>query len=482
VEPRDVSAMSEPDVLFCLHFLGGSARSWERLARALDGVPFCVPVDLPGFGDAAGTTGYSVAAMADHVAARIRTRAPARFGLVGHSMGAKVALALARRSEDGEPGLAGLTDLILISGSPPSPEPIPDERRAKMLAWIDADPETRRREARAFVTANVGQPLDAADEDRAVDDVLRAAPAAWTAWLESGAREDWCRRIGVLRTPALILAGSADADLGEDAQAALMAPHLAHHRRVTVAGVGHLLPLERPAILAERLRAHFGDRPGQADPDAPAVPPAYAALIDSERVNSRLREALGARAAPDDPAYRPTILDPVELAILRAAMGRVVPVPNLDLAARLDRRLASGEGDGWRFAALPPDADAYRAALRTLDAAARAAHGRPFVILDGNDQDTLLTLCERAELTVPDMLGGRLDADRMRFWFEDLRADAVRLWLGHPAALARIGFSGIGAGGDRDGEIADGLPGFRAVGLDSPEAWEPRAAYEGTAR
>ena len=29
-----------------------------------------------------------------------------------------------------------------------------------------------------------------------------------------------------------------------------------------------------------------------------------------------------------------------------------------------------------------------------------------------------------------------------------LRADAIKLWLAQPAALARIGFSGIGAGGD----------------------------------
>ena len=467
--------MSDPDVLFCLHFLGGSARSWEQLARALGDAPACLPVDLPGFGDAAGTTGFAVSAMADHVAALVRARRPARFGIAGHSMGAKVALALARRSEDGEPGLEGLTDLILISGSPPSPEPIPDDRRARMLAWIDADPATREREARAFVKQNVAAQLDREVEDRAVEDVLRAAPAAWKAWLESGAREDWCRRTGVLRTPALILAGAEDADLGPDAQHALMAPHLAHHRRATVDGVGHLLPLERPSILAERLRAHIADRPGQTGRDAPAVPPAYAALIASERVNSRLRRVLDARAAPDDPAYPPEALDPVELAILRAAIGRVMPVPHLDLAARLDRRLASGEGDGWRFSALPPDAEAYRAALRTLDAAARAAHGRPFVAIDPDDQDAMLTLCARAELTVPEALGGRLDADRMRFWFEDLRADAVRLWLAHPAALGRIGFSGIGAGGDRPGDIAAGLPGFHAVGLDSPESWEPEA-------
>ena len=474
--------MREPDLLFALHFLGGSARSWEPVARALGDGPTCVPVDLPGFGNAAGATGFSVDAMADHVAAVIRSRAPARFALAGHSMGAKVALALARRSEDGEPGLEGLTDLILVSGSPPSPEPIPEDRRAKMIAWIDADPETRLREATAFVRANVGGGLDPESEARAVADVLQAAPEAWKAWLESGAREDLCRRIGILRTPALILAGSEDADLGADAQEALMAPHLAHHRVVTVDGIGHLLPLERPEALVQLLRHHLGDRPDGTDSRAPAVPPAYAELIASERVNSRLRAALHERAEPDDPAYQPRALDPVELAILRAACGRVLPVPGLDLAARLDARLASGSGDGWRFVALPPDAEAYRAALRTLDAAARAAHGRPFRVLDGPNQDALLTLAERGTLTVPESLGGRLDGDRMRFWFEDLRADAVRLWMAHPAALARVGFSGIGIGGDRPGQLADGLPGFHRVGLDAPEPWEPRATGGEAAR
>ncbi|MFC7665241.1 gluconate 2-dehydrogenase subunit 3 family protein [Methylorubrum suomiense] len=163
-------------------------------------------------------------------------------------------------------------------------------------------------------------------------------------------------------------------------------------------------------------------------------------------MNSRLRSALNERAAADDPAYTPQALDPVELAILRAVFARVLPVAGLDVAARVDARLATGRGDGWRFMALPADDKAYRAALRTLDAAARAAHERPFVVLAGDRQDALLTLAQKGELTVPPSLGGRLDADRMRFWFEDARADAARLYLSHPAALARLGFSGIGAG------------------------------------
>ncbi len=472
--PRDVRRMTgqPPDILFCLHFLGGSARTWDSLSEALGGTPRLIPLDLPGFGAARDSTGYSVDEMADAVSASIASMASGPFRIVGHSMGAKVALTLARRAEDGDAVLRDLAGLVLISGSPPSPEPIPEDRRTHMLSWIDADEGTRRREARAFVRANVAKDLEPAAEDKAVEDVLRAASPAWRAWLTSGANENLCERIGVLRLPVLVIAGSEDADLGPDAQAALTLPHCPNGRLVTVEGVAHLLPLERPGELAGLIREPVTS--AAEAPSAPAIPADYTALIGSDRVNSRLRDALLDRAKPDDPAYRPKALDAVELAILRAVFARVLPVPGLDAAARIDAHLATGSGDGWRFATLPPDTQAYRDALRTLDVAARAAHGRPFVVLDKAQQDALLTLAQKGDLTVVPSLGGRLDAAQMRFWFEDARSDAARLYLAHPATLARIGFSGIGAGGDRPEPIASGLPGFVRTGLDSPEPWEPR--------
>lgn len=465
---------NSPDLLVALHFLGGSARTWEPVARRLAGTVGCLALDLPGFGAAAGTTGYDVAAMADHVAAAIRAARPRRFALAGHSMGAKVALALARRAEDGDPDLAGLSHLVLVAGSPPSPEPIAEERRRAMLAWIGADAETRAREARAFIRQNVGAPLAPGDEDAATADVLRAAPDAWRAWLESGANEDWAARIGVLRTPALILAGGDDADLGPAGQAALTAPHLAHARTRVLDGAGHLLPLERPDAVAAEIAAHLAAA-APADPAPARIPADYAALIASERVNPRLRAALAERAEPDDPAYAPAALDPVALALLRAVVARVLPEAGFDIAARLDARLASGAGDGWRFSRLPPDAHAYRAGLRSLDAAARA-EGAPFLARDGAGRDALLRAAQEGRLAVPDTADPRLDAEQMVLWFEDLRADAVRAYLAHPATLARLGFSGIGAGGtgtpDPDG-LARNLPGFVRTGRNDPEPWEP---------
>lgn len=456
--------MIDHPVLFCLHFLGGSARTWRPLAERLGPHLRCVAIDLPGFGDEADHPGADVAAMADHVAARIKAEGPpGPFLIAGNSMGAKVALALARRSEDGDPALAGLAGLVLLAGSPPCPEPMEEERRQAMIAWIDADPETRHREAQAFVAANVGAPLAPEDHARTVEDVLRTNPQAWKAWLANGAEEDWRDRIGILTTPALVVSGAKDGDLGPEAQAALTLPHLARHRHEVAVDAGHLLPLERPEALATLIRDFVATPPKAAE--SPALPPAFAALMGSDRVNTRLRTTLRERMREPD---GPFCLQPDERATLRACLDRVLPQAGpgrIDLARRIDARLASGTGDGWRFAALPPDADAYARALLTLDGAAREAHGRSFASLGGPEQDALLTRATSGDL--PEIQGG-LAPDLMTCWFEELRGEAVRTYLAHPAGLAAIGFTGIGAGGDD----ADALPGYRLTGLNERESWE----------
>ncbi|CAA2101804.1 2-succinyl-6-hydroxy-2, 4-cyclohexadiene-1-carboxylate synthase [Methylobacterium bullatum] len=468
------TTISDPCTVVCLHFLGGSAREWEPVTALLDDLARVVALDLPGFGDAAAVSGYSVEAMADHVAAGIAASDPGgRWYLAGHSMGAKVALALARRAEDGAPDLAGLAGLVLLGGSPPSPEPMSDDKRREMMEWISADAETRRRKAGEFIDQNAGAPLGEPLRTCAVEDVLRASPAAWTAWLRDGSREDWSRRIGILRIPAVVVGGTEDADLGAAAQKALTLPHLANGRLVSLDGAGHLLPLERPEAVAGLIAGLVSGEPLPKS-EAPTVPEPYRVLVESDRVNTRLRAALLARTEPDDPAYQPGCLEPVELAQLRAVVDRVLPqdgMSRIDIAARIDARLAAGSGDGWRFAKLPADGAAYRAALRTLDAAARSVHGMRFLGLDGGAQDALLTAVASSEPLCPDGPEDGLDAEAMSLWFEDLRSDAVRIYLAHPASLARIGFSGIGAGGDD----AETLPGFVRVGIADPEPWEPSA-------
>ena len=456
----------------CLHFLGGSARTWGPIAEKLEGRATCRPLDLPGFGGAADLSGFDVESMADHVMERIGAMGLGRWILTGHSMGGKVALVLARRAEDGAPALRGLVGLLLLASSPPCPEPIEDDKRAALTAWIDAAPAVRDREARAYIRSNVGAALDRASEDAAVADVLRASPEAWKAWLQAGSREDWSGPVGRVCWPAFLVSGSADQALGPAVQERMTLPHLAAARHVVLDGAGHLLPLERPGEVARLMLTLAGETGGPDGPSASDIPSDYRALVASDRVNSRLRTALRERAAPDDPAYRPRALDEVGLALLRAVVECILPngpVRSIDIAARIDARLASGKGDGWRHVALPPDAEAYRGALLSLEARAVRGSGAPFLALDASGRDAVLAgIATGGDEGATD----RLDGSAMRLWFEDLRAETVRIYLAHPAALARIGFGGIGAGGD-DPTVAAG---YRGVGLGERESWEPFAA------
>ncbi|MES3151571.1 alpha/beta hydrolase [Sphingomonas faeni] len=441
--------MTRP-TLFFLHALGGSARSWDAVIAQL-GEFDCRPLDLPGFGAASDATGFSVEAMVDTIAAQIRAHDADRWMLVGHSMGGKIATILAHRSEAGRlPGLAGV---VLLAASPPSPEPIDDERRATMIGWVKHGPIDTK-DARAFVDQNIAAPLPPVAYDAVVTDVQRANPQAWRAWLERGSREDWSDEVGMLNTPAVIVAGAEDGDLGEANQRKLNMPHYAHARFESVAGAAHLLPLEHPESVARLIRNH-ADAVGAA-----SVPADYARLIASDRVSARNRATLAERAIADDPGYQPKTMTMPQLETLRAMVDRVIPQNGIDLAARIDTQLATGEGDGWRFAALPADADAYRAGLDTLDALAQGS----FATLADEERDALLHAIEAADWSAATPLTPK----QMTLWFEDVRADAVRLWLAHPATMARVGYDGFATGGDGVRK-----QGYALTAADEREGWEP---------
>lgn len=454
--------------LVALHFLGGSADAWSPVFERLDGRFRFVAIDLPGFGAAVRTAGYDVAAMADHVATAVRQLSPRRWFLLGHSMGAKVACAVARAAEDGAQGLDGLTHLVLLAGSPPRPEPMEESKRETMRGWFAGDEAERRAQADGYIRDNAARELPPQLHASLVDGVLAAERAAWLAWLESGSREDWAERIGILRTPALVIAGAEDSALGPDTQRTVMAPHLASARFHTLPGTGHLLPSEQPAAVAALIDVFVG----KPRPEEPAVPAGYRALIDSHRVSQRTRDVLLARA--DQPPKTPNLISPDETGVLQALVERIIPqpvTPRIDIAARLLRQFADGGGDGWRFAELASDVPALRSGLDNLDAIARTLDVAGFAYLSGVQQDALLMALLEGKLQSPLLPEhGGLTTDQLQLWFEDMRSFATQIYVSHPATQARIGYSGIGNRGD-----GSGPQGFRQVGLGQPEAWEPRA-------
>ena len=166
-------------------------------------------------------------------------------------------------------------------------------------------------------------------------------------------------------------------------------------------------------------------------------------LAADPRLTPPTRAALLARL-DEDPRRdggAPRVLSAAELGVLGAVLARLLPpFPDFparpaaeEVAAALDQRLARGEigGNGWRYDALPPDADAYRRGLRSL--------GEGFPQQPPSEQDARLRALAAGEL---DAACG-FPAAR---WWEELRADAVERYAAHPAVQATVGYDGFADG------------------------------------
>ena len=190
-------------------------------------------------------------------------------------------------------------------------------------------------------------------------------------------------------------------------------------------------------------------------------------ILNSPRVSAPTRRALEKRliAVPSD--YKPTCISAEAFAVLERVLSRLFPddehgAPGADeisLAARLERQRAAGKGNGWRYAGLPPDAQALALGLEKLDWSAQHRHRRRFVDLTEDRADALLHRVQNGE----EKWEG-LDASR---WFEEILADATELYVSHPAGMDAMGFDGFA-------DEPAGWPGDR-IGLNSSADWEPRA-------
>jgi pimeloyl-ACP methyl ester carboxylesterase len=437
---------TDKPALVLMHFLGGSGREWDEVVTMLGDKYRTLRVDLPGFGGSAKVPGYSVDAMADCVAKAIAAAELDRYILVGHSMSGKVAMVMARRERDvPHSRLAGL---VLVAPSPPSPEPISPEKRAMMLELLSEFHTDDTARARQYITKNELRDIPQSVEERATLEVLKMNRAAWVAWINSGSKEDFSARVGVLDLPAVVLAGDKDLSLGPKQQIELTLKHLRRGKLVTVPGCSHLIPMECPAVMSSTLR----DFVAEVMQPQPEVPAEYLAFMHSDRVSPKTRQVLDARRKP--PASVHNLLSEEQVKTLRALMDRVIPQsePVLDLTGYVMERLAKGKGDGWRYEVLPSDIEAYREGLDRL-----AWQG--FTKMDGKAQDGVL----RQLASHPGSAAAR--------WFEEVRGDAVSAYMAHPVTMARIGYSGIGVGG------ADTpFQGYVTLGPNEREDWEPVAS------
>jgi Gluconate 2-dehydrogenase subunit 3 len=105
----------------------------------------------------------------------------------------------------------------------------------------------------------------------------------------------------------------------------------------------------------------------------------------------------------------------------------------------IDKRLHKNRHDGYRFADMPPDPDAYRLGVQAIDVIAHHVHGRSFIDLEPFEQDNILKSLHDGEPAAGHEIWKWLPVHR--FWVM-LVQDCVEAYYAHPWAWDEIGFGG----------------------------------------
>jgi pimeloyl-ACP methyl ester carboxylesterase len=238
------------DVLIFLHFFGSSQREWHHVITHLAPHHRCIAADMPGFGDAAYITGYTVAEMGAHVADLVGYFAPSPVTLIAHSMSGKVSMVVAATPPP------NLQRLILVAPSPLLPEPMTEDARETMTIANTADDRIE-----AFVTGGTHNPLSKQDYLTAFEDVKRTNLTAWKTWPQSGTREDWSNRITQLLVPTDLIVGEHDQAIPLSFQIEHTLPLVQRTggQLHIIKNAAHMLPYEVPTELASFIASCVGD-------------------------------------------------------------------------------------------------------------------------------------------------------------------------------------------------------------------------------
>jgi 2-succinyl-6-hydroxy-2,4-cyclohexadiene-1-carboxylate synthase len=235
--------------LVLLHGFTQTGASWDRVRAALaartEPTERYRPLapDIRGHGEAGARRPVTLAVVTDDVLAAV----PGPFALAGYSMGGRIALHVALAAPE------RVQRLVLVGGSPGLADRAERAARRRADEQLAADIERARIEefARRWAETPVlaGLPPDVAAAVHA--DRLRSTPeglAAALRGLGTGALPSLWDRLGELAMPITLIVGERDEKFR--AIAADMAERLPDGRLEVVAGAGHAVHLEAPAVVA----------------------------------------------------------------------------------------------------------------------------------------------------------------------------------------------------------------------------------------
>lgn len=267
LEPCDVDVRGVPlryyaggagPPLVLVHGLGGAATNWCELAPALAQNHRVLVPDLPGHAASAPLPApATLAQFAERIAALVDREEAGPALVVGHSLGAVVAVRLAVRRPDAVRGLVIAAGAGIVSTTARARRILttttilqPGRAAGRLASRI-----ARRPRLRALTFGGWGASDPRSLSPRAVAGLL-AGPREHTA-VRAAAQalfvDDPRRDLERVRCPALVLAGARDWQIP-------MSDSVDYARRLgaplrTIAGCGHLLIAERPDACLDAIEA-----------------------------------------------------------------------------------------------------------------------------------------------------------------------------------------------------------------------------------
>ena len=238
-----------------IHGWFGDAHDFDAMFNAIDPAVFSFAcVEFRGYGNRKGEQGpYDIATIAADAVALADRLGWERFNIVGHSMGGKAALKVAADVPDRVEKLCGISPVWA------GRSPFDDARLALFRAAKDALP------ARQGIIANTtGGRLPPVWCRRVAEHSMTISDrAAFAAYFESWALDDFASAAAGLAVSTLAIIGAHDPGVSEQATRATWLAHLPNASMAVLPDAGHYAANECPLILAAHLAAFLA-------PDGPA--------------------------------------------------------------------------------------------------------------------------------------------------------------------------------------------------------------------
>jgi 3-oxoadipate enol-lactonase len=220
-----------------LHPFPFSRDVWAEVVHSVGTRQRVIAIDARGFGESPLPGSYSIADLADDVAAVLDERGVERATLLGMSMGGYAALAFAAKYAD------RLSALILTDTRAAADSPDARNGRAKAIETIQRDG------AEVYLDSSVPRLLSANASPAALADA-RARAEKRASSLIAGVealrdRPDRTGELATIRCPTLVLCGEGD-QVTPPSEMQVMAKAIPNATFQIITGAGHIAHLEAP--------------------------------------------------------------------------------------------------------------------------------------------------------------------------------------------------------------------------------------------